>query len=119
MAIIQSSNFFVATYFNEILARRITTDITADLFKTLQTRPLQYLDRIDLGEIMARATNDTRNLNIGLSPAYRITTEAILHIFIVAGMLWYFDARFILFLLFFVGIYSFFAFKYVKTVYKY
>ena len=119
VAVIQSSNFFMASYFNEILAHRITTDITADLFNTLQNRSLQYLDRIDLGEIMARATNDTRRLNIGLSPAYRITIDAVIQIFVVAAMLWYFDVRFIIFLIFFVPIYGFFALIYLRVVYKY
>lgn len=72
VAIIQATIFFSVSFINEVLAHRVTTDITEDLFTNLQHRSLTYHDKVNIGEIMGRATGDTRNINIGLSPAVRI-----------------------------------------------
>ncbi|MHA2365841.1 MAG: ABC transporter ATP-binding protein [Candidatus Hodarchaeales archaeon] len=116
LAFIQTSHFFMAGYYNEVLAHRVTTDITALLFSKLQSRSLTYLDKFDLGEIMARATNDTRQLNIGLSPAYRLIIQSILQAFIIAGMLWWFEPRFIFFLIFIIP-YIWLNFHYLRRIY--
>ncbi|MFQ5981668.1 MAG: ABC transporter ATP-binding protein, partial [Candidatus Heimdallarchaeota archaeon] len=76
-AIVQAGTFFVISITNEFLAHRVTTDMTADLFITLQQRPLSYHDRTRIGDVMARATGDTRIINIGLSPAFRIIGQII------------------------------------------
>ncbi len=70
VAFLQALVFFMTKFLNEVLAHRITTDITYDLYATLQNRSLAFHDQIDIGEIMARATNDTRAINIGLSPGF-------------------------------------------------
>lgn len=72
VAVIQATIFFSVSFINEVLAHRVTTDITEDLFTNLQRRSLTYHDKVNIGEIMGRATGDTRNINIGLSPAVRI-----------------------------------------------
>ncbi|MCH8908686.1 MAG: ABC transporter ATP-binding protein [Candidatus Heimdallarchaeota archaeon] len=72
IAILQVLIFFVSSLLNEILAHRTTTDITYDLFETLQNRSLTYHDGKNVGDIMARATNDTRALNMALSPGLRL-----------------------------------------------
>ena len=46
--------------------------MTADLFNELQGRSLSYHDSKDVGDIMARASNDTRTINMGISPGLRI-----------------------------------------------
>ena len=69
VGVVQVLFFGTAAYYNEVLAHRITTDMTFDLYKALQGRSLTYLDKFDIGQIMASATNDTRQVNIGLSPA--------------------------------------------------
>ncbi|MHA1910207.1 MAG: ABC transporter ATP-binding protein [Candidatus Kariarchaeaceae archaeon] len=72
LAAIQVIIFFTSSFLNEILAHRATTDITYDLFEVLQEKSLTYHDDKDVGEIMARATNDTRAVNMGLSPGIRL-----------------------------------------------
>lgn len=72
LAAIQVFIFFASSFLNEILAHRATTDITYDLFEVLQEKSLTYHDDKDVGEIMARATNDTRAVNMGLSPGIRL-----------------------------------------------
>jgi ABC-type multidrug transport system fused ATPase/permease subunit len=72
LALIQVVLFFSSSFLNEILAHRITTDMTYDLFEVLQNRSLTYHDEKDVGDIMARATNDTRAVNMALSPGIRM-----------------------------------------------
>ncbi len=72
LAIFQVIFFFSTSFVNEILAHRITTDMTYDLFSTLQDKSLSYHDGKDTGDIMARATNDTRSVNMALSPGIRM-----------------------------------------------
>ncbi len=77
LIITQALFFYFVASTNEILAHRITTDMTEDLFITLQNRPPNYHDNIPIGDIMSRATGDTRVINIGLSPAIRLVIQVI------------------------------------------
>ena len=72
ISIAQILLFFFTSFINEILAHRVSTDIPADLFQELQSRSLSYHDSKDVGDIMARASNDTRTINMGISPGLRI-----------------------------------------------
>ncbi|MFX1514147.1 MAG: ABC transporter ATP-binding protein, partial [Promethearchaeota archaeon] len=92
LAIFQALIFFSICFLNEILAHRVTTDMTYELFESLQFRSLTYHDSKDVGQIMARATGDTRTVNIALSPGVRIaiailTTWAVA-IYITAMIHW-------------------------------
>ncbi len=89
LAVFQALLFFTISFLNEVVAHRITTDMTQELFESLQYRSLTYHDGKDVGEIMARATGDTRTVNIALSPAVRIVLEVFvlwIVIFILTGM---------------------------------
>ena len=89
LALFQALLFFTISFLNEVVAHRITTDMTQELFESLQYRSLTYHDTKDVGEIMARATGDTRTVNIALSPAVRIVLEVLvlwIVIFILTGM---------------------------------
>ena len=92
---IQSVFFGTAAYYNEVLAHRITTDMTMSLYKSLQDRSLTYLDKFDIGQIMASATNDTRQVNIGLSPAIRVFIQSFLQAIVITSLLYIFEPRFI------------------------
>ncbi|MHA1990377.1 MAG: ABC transporter ATP-binding protein [Candidatus Hodarchaeales archaeon] len=117
VAVVQVTFFFLAAYYNEVLAHRITTDISADLYMTLQNRSLSYLDRFDIGEIMARASNDTRRLNIGLSPAYRLVIQIFLQIVVITLMLNYFEPRFVPLYFFMLPFFFLLVYLYLRKVY--
>ena len=78
LVIIQAIVFYIVATINEIHAHRVTTDMTSDLFKILQNRPQHYHDSVKIGDVMARATGDTRIINIGISPAVRILKACLL-----------------------------------------
>lgn len=86
-SILQSGVFYLVASINEILAHRVTTDMTADLFTSLQERPLYYHDQVRIGDVMARATGDTRTINIGLSPAFRILWQIFAAFIFIASVL--------------------------------
>jgi ATP-binding cassette, subfamily B, bacterial len=77
LAGIQVLLFFSISFLNEVLAHRITTDMTQEFFESLQYRSLTYHDKQDIGNIMAMATGDTRTINIALSPAIRFQVTVL------------------------------------------
>lgn len=97
VGIVQSLFFAMAGYYNEVLAHRVTTDMTQELYEALQGRSLTYLDKFDIGQIMARATNDTRQINIGLSPAIRVLIQSFIQIGIIYWLLDLYAPRLIIF----------------------
>jgi ABC-type multidrug transport system fused ATPase/permease subunit len=67
-AIFQSLVFYSINFINETLAHRVTTNITEELFVSVQAKSLRYHDGKDVGQIMGRASGDTRTINMALSP---------------------------------------------------
>jgi ATP-binding cassette subfamily B protein len=88
IALIQVVLFFLSSFLNEVLAHRMTTDMTYDLFKTLQDRSLTYHDGKDLGEIMGRATNDSRSVNMALNPGIRMILATLVIWGVATWLLW-------------------------------
>lgn len=82
-ALFQAFIFFTINFVNETLAHRVTTDMTFELYKSLQYRSLSYHDEIDVGQIMARATGDTRTINNALSPGI-VRTISLLTTWMIA-----------------------------------
>jgi ABC-type multidrug transport system fused ATPase/permease subunit len=87
-ALFQASLFFTINFVNETLAHRVTTDMTFELYKSLQYKSLSYHDDKDVGQIMARATGDTRNINNALSPGI-VRTLSLLTTWCIAIYLTY------------------------------
>ncbi len=86
IAVFQVLLFFISSFLNEVLAHRITTDVTYDLFEKMQSRSLSYHDKKDTGEAMTLAMNDTRSLNQFLNPGIRMILSAVT-IYLVAGII--------------------------------
>ncbi|MCY3414911.1 MAG: ABC transporter ATP-binding protein [Candidatus Heimdallarchaeota archaeon] len=78
--------FFLSSFLNEVLAHRVTTDVTYDLFSLMQDRSLTYHDEKDSGKTMSLAMNDTRSLNMFLNPGIRMIL-AFVSIYVVAGII--------------------------------
>lgn len=60
----------------EILAQRIERDARKEFFLNLLGKGQSFHDRQKLGDIMARATDDVRNLNFLISPAISLILES-------------------------------------------
>ncbi|MEL0163801.1 MAG: ABC transporter ATP-binding protein [Candidatus Heimdallarchaeota archaeon] len=117
ISIAQVLLFFLTSFINEILAHRVSTDMTADLFNELQGRSLSYHDSKDVGDIMARASNDTRTINMGISPGLRILIAYISIWFVgLFVLLILFPSFTILFIVISFLLFLFLTFKYGKSI---
>lgn len=112
IVVVQAIAFYTVATLNEIHAHRVTTDMTADLFTTLQRRPLYYHDGMRIGEVMSRATGDTRTINIGLSPAVRFLIQVATLFSTSLGLFLYINVKLSLPLLLSFPVYGYLVVKY-------
>jgi ATP-binding cassette subfamily B protein len=61
---------FVARFAIEVVAKRLERDAREELFTSLLSKSQTFHNRQKVGDIMARATNDVRQLNLMMSPGF-------------------------------------------------
>ncbi|MFO8017257.1 MAG: ABC transporter ATP-binding protein [Promethearchaeia archaeon] len=66
----------------EILAQRMERDTRKEFFLNLLGKSQSFHDRQKMGDIMARATDDVRNLNFLMSPAISLILESFTQLII-------------------------------------
>ena len=87
--VIRAAADFIQSYVNEVLAHKITKNVTAEFYNDLLEKSQEFHDRVRIGEVMARATYDTRQMNIFISPGIKFLFEATFTlIFSVSLMIW-------------------------------
>ncbi len=64
----------------EVLAQRFERDSRDELYVSLLGKSLSFHDRQRIGDIMARATNDVRQLNLMVSPGLSLIFNSAIHI---------------------------------------
>ena len=116
LAFAQAALYFSLSFLNEVLAHRVTTDMTQELFEAVQKKCVTYHDSKNIGDIMARATGDTRTVNIALSPGVRIIIDVVLMWFVTFYLLgqihiWFVYGSIVVFLIF-----MFITFKYTRDI---
>ena len=80
---------FTQSYVNEVLAHKVTKNVTEEFYEDMLEKSQEFHDRVRIGDIMARATYDTRQMNIFISPGIKFLFEASFTlIFSVSFMLW-------------------------------
>ncbi len=62
----------VRNYSAETFAQRIERDVRDELYVSLLAKSMTYHDRQPVGEIMARVTNDVREMNLMMSPGFNL-----------------------------------------------
>jgi len=77
-AIVRLLNFML----REILAQRMERDTRKEFFMILLGKSQSFHDRQKVGDIMARATDDVRNLNFLVSPAISLIFESFTNLII-------------------------------------
>lgn len=70
----------VANFTRELLAQRMERDARHELYVNLLGKSQSFHDRQKIGDIMARATNDVRQLNYLISPALSLIFEAFINV---------------------------------------
>ncbi|HET7090580.1 MAG TPA: ABC transporter ATP-binding protein [Anaerolineae bacterium] len=63
---------FGRNYGNEIIGQRLERDARAELYTSLLGKSMTFHDRQSTGDIMARATNDVREMNLMLNPGINL-----------------------------------------------
>ncbi len=66
----------------ETLAQHLETDARQELYVSLLGKSQTFHDRQRVGDIMARATDDVKQLNFMLSPGFRFIYETVMGIFV-------------------------------------
>ncbi len=66
----------VRNYAAEFLAQRIERDARDELYASLLGKSQTFHSRQRIGDIMARATNDVRMLNVMFSPGLMLITDS-------------------------------------------
>ncbi|MGQ9554791.1 MAG: ABC transporter ATP-binding protein [Anaerolineae bacterium] len=86
----QSIVNFVANSTNELLAQRLERDCRDELYLNLLGKSLTFHSRQRIGDLMARATNDVRQLNFMFSPGLRLIISSamatLMPIIAIAGL---------------------------------
>ena len=78
----QSLFGLLRNYSTEIIAQRVERDARNELYIDLLGKSQSFHGRQRIGDIMARATNDVRQLNFMFSPALMLIIDALLGIII-------------------------------------
>ncbi len=87
--IIRAAADFIQSYVDEVLAHKVTKNVTAEFYNDLLEKSQEFHDRVRIGDVMARATYDTRQMNIFIAPGIKFLFEASFTlIFSVSLMLW-------------------------------
>ncbi|MCG3220867.1 MAG: ABC transporter ATP-binding protein, partial [Candidatus Heimdallarchaeota archaeon] len=87
--VIRATADFIQSYMNEVLAHKVTKNVTEEFYNDLLEKSQEFFDRVKVGDVMARATYDTRQMNIFISPGLKFLFEAsFTFIFSVSFMIW-------------------------------
>ncbi|MDX1615367.1 MAG: ABC transporter ATP-binding protein [Candidatus Promineifilaceae bacterium] len=83
-------------YATEFIAQRIERDSRDELYISLLGKSQTFHGRQRIGDIMARATNDVRALNIMFSPGVMLIGDAIMGIIVPVSLIGALDGRLLL-----------------------
>jgi ATP-binding cassette subfamily B protein len=63
---------FMRNFSSEVFAQRIERDVRDELYASLIAKSMSFHDRLPVGEIMARVTNDVREINLMMNPGLNL-----------------------------------------------
>ncbi|MCD4687215.1 MAG: ABC transporter ATP-binding protein/permease [Anaerolineae bacterium] len=79
---VSSVAFWIGGLVIETMAQRLEADSRQELYISLLEKSQTFHDRQRVGDIMARATDDVRQLNFMLNPGLRFIYETVMGIFV-------------------------------------
>lgn len=87
--LVRAGGDFIQSYINEVIAHKVTKNVTEEFYDNMLEKSQEFHDRVKVGDIMARATYDTRQMNIFIAPGLKFLFEAFFQIlFSVSLMIW-------------------------------
>jgi len=100
----------------ETLAQRTERDAREELYISLLGKSQTFHNRQRVGDIMARASNDVRQLNPMLNPGVALITDSMLSIFIPLIFIGFIDVRLLVTPLIFLGFFIFLLRDYTRRL---
>jgi ABC-type multidrug transport system fused ATPase/permease subunit len=80
---------YLQSYTNEVIAHKVTKNVTEEFYDNMLEKSQEFHDRVRIGDIMARATYDTRQMNIFIAPGIKFLFEAFFTVvFSVSLLIW-------------------------------
>jgi ATP-binding cassette, subfamily B, bacterial len=70
--LIRASLMFARNYSAEMYGQRVERDVRDELYSNLLGKSMNFHDKRPIGEIMARVTNDVRELNLMMNPGFNL-----------------------------------------------
>lgn len=87
---------FVARFAIEVVAKRMERDSREELFTSLLSKSQTFHNRQKVGDIMARATNDVRQLNLMMSPGVDLIFGSMIALVVPLFFIGFIDLRLLL-----------------------
>lgn len=115
-SVLQSVFGLVRNYSNEMIAQRIERDTRDELYGSLLGKSQTFHGKQRIGDIMARATNDVRTLNIMFSPGFLLLVDGFLGLIVPITFIGFIDVRLLLVPLLFVIAFGFSVRDYAKQL---
>lgn len=69
--VIRTVGDYIQSFVNEVIAHKVTKNVTEEFYNDMLEKSQEFHDRIKVGDIMARATFDTRQMNIFIAPGVK------------------------------------------------
>ncbi|MHA2330797.1 MAG: ABC transporter ATP-binding protein [Candidatus Hodarchaeales archaeon] len=84
IVLIRGALVYSVNAINDWLAFKVESEVREEFYESMQSKPLGFHDSTRTGNIMALATNDTRQMSGLISPGLRLTSEFFISITFVA-----------------------------------
>lgn len=106
----------IASISGETVAQRLEADSREELYSSLLGKSQTFHDRQRVGDIMARATDDVRQLNSMINPGVMFLFEMLMGFLIPMVFISRIDLRLLLVPIIFIGVYIVSARRYFKQL---
>ncbi len=87
--VVRTLGDYIQSYTNDVIAHKVTKNVTEEFYDDMLEKSQEFHDRVKIGDVMTRATYDTRQMNIFIAPGLKFFFEASFTlIFSVSLMIW-------------------------------
>ncbi len=101
---------------SEVFAQRIERDVRDELYASLLGKSMTFHDRQPVGDIMARVTNDVREMNLMMNPGFNLVIGSSFFLLIPLMVIPLIRLELLLVPLLFVILYVWTQYHYVRTL---
>ncbi len=91
--VIRTVGDYIQSYTNELIAHKVTKNVTEEFYDDMLEKSQEFHDRVRIGDVMARATYDTRQMNIFISPGLKFLFEALFTLTFSISLMIYIDPK--------------------------